>query len=474
MKTRFDDRIRNFSLPISAPETPGTALSRRALLGILTAGAFVAFPRAARAGACSAGAFAHEVLITSLSFFPDGNTLISAGRDSFVKFWTIPAGALFRTIATDAIPTQVAVSPSGNLIAVAMQSGHLELWPADGSTRHSLVGHTDTVNGVAFTPDGGQLVSVSADRTTKIWSAEDGKLVRSFSDTGVMTQVAVPRAQVTGRGRAPQRRLVTAGTQIYVRSLSTGAIQQTVPGQTFALSADGTLLAAHDAAKAYMYTFPRLGLLVSVAEEQSANSMSFSADKTRLAIAYSGLSPRLDTAPDLTLAAQLQWNGDPSLSTAMDPQNRFLALSAGRNIYLYGLSNGAPVAVCFMDIAASAPSSNGLQYITSGTLYTLACGESIPFGYACSCNCVPGECPCVYDTGCGCDSDTGCSCDSNAPCSCDSNTGCSCVGNVGCSCDSDYGCGCVDDFGCGCDGDIGCGCDGDIGGGCGCDGDLGA
>jgi len=429
----------------------------------------VRFPRAAHADTCSAGAFAHESAITSLSFFPDGNTLISAGGDSFVKFWTIPNGALFRTVATAALPTQVAVSPDGNAIAVAMQGGQLELWSAQGVLRSSLTGHTDKVNAVAFTPDGGQLVSVSLDRTTKTWSVAQGKLLRSFSDSDVMTQVAIPHARMVARGGPTQRRwLVTAGTQLYVRLFSTGAVQQSAPGQVFALSSDGALMTAHDAASLYLYTFPGLRRLVTVAEQQSANAISFSADGTRVAVAYPSLAARLYSAPDLNLIAQMPTNGDPAASTAMDPQNRYVAIAAGRNIYVYGLSTGAQVPVCLMDIAASAPSASGLQYITAGTLYTLGCGESFPSGYACSCDCVPGDCPCVYDTGCSCDSDTGCACDSNPTCSCDSNSGCSCVGNVGCSCDGDFGCGCVDDSG------GGCGCDGDMGGGgCGCDGDQG-
>jgi WD40 repeat protein len=466
MKPRFDDRIQNFPLPPNT--TP--CLTRRTLLGLLTAGAFAGLPRTARAQACSTGAFAHELPIASLSFFPDGNTLISAGQDRLVKFWTIPAGALFRSVTTDAVPVQLAVSPEGRWIGVAMQGGLLEIWSADGQKRRSLVGHSGTVNGVAFTADGAKLVSVSQDHTTRVWSVVEGKLLRTFSDTDAMNQVAVPAAgRVMARGRSPAQRgvLVTAGTQVYRRLLSSGAIQQTAPGTAFALSPDGQLLAAHDATRLYVNAFPSLSPLASLVDKQAATSLAFSADNKLLAVAYSDTAPRLYSAPDLTPIAQLQANGGPSLATVMDPQNRYVAVASDRNIYLYSLPAGAPLAICFMDLACSAPSSSGLQYFEGGMLYTLGCGESIPVGFACSCNCVPGNCPCVYDTGCACDSDTGCSCVSDTGCSCDSDTGCSCVGNVGCSCDSDYGCGCVGDSGCGCDGDVG------SGGGCGCDGDLG-
>ena len=100
-RKRFEDRILGFPLPPDqAGETPsvsavergpdGWRLTRRSLMGLIAAGAFAGLPRLARAQTCSAGAFAHQALLESLSFFPDGNTLVSAGRDSFVKFWTIP------------------------------------------------------------------------------------------------------------------------------------------------------------------------------------------------------------------------------------------------------------------------------------------------------------------------------------------------------------------------------------------------
>jgi hypothetical protein len=43
--------------------------------------------------------------------------------------------------------------------------------------------------------------------------------------------------------------------------LASGAIQQTAPGQAFALSPDGQLMAAHDATRLYMDAFPSLSPL---------------------------------------------------------------------------------------------------------------------------------------------------------------------------------------------------------------------
>jgi WD40 repeat protein len=502
MKKPFEDRISGVSLPPqTAGDVPGVSsvargpegwkLTRRSVMGLLAAGGFAGLPRAAGPSPCAAGAFAHQIQIHSLGFFPNGKTLISAGRDRLVKFWTVPEAALFRSLVAEDVPFQVAVSPDGSQIAVGMDNGHLELWSADGVTRRALAGHSGAVNGVAFTPDGGQLVSVSSDRSTKVWSVADATLVRSFADNDLMLHVAIPSGQrriQAGQKQTPgpsqpaaQRRLMlTSNGQLYLRMLATGAIAKAVPGMAFAVSPNGQFVAAHDGVRLYMYGFPGMTTLVSVVEKRTAMSLAFSADGKRLSIAYADAPARLYSAPDLTLLREMEANDGPCDSTAMDPQNGYMAVASGKSIRLYKLPAGDRVSVCFMDIAASSPGCRGTQYGLGGIVYTVGCGTGFPGDAVCTCNCVPGNCPCVFDTGCGCDgdipcpcdSDTGCGCDYQPTCSCDSDTGCMCVGDIGCNCDFDFGCGCVDDWGCGCDGDFGCGCDGDYWG-CDCDGDFG-
>jgi WD40 repeat protein len=502
MKKGFEDRIIGVPLPPRAEgEAPGVSaiersrdgwrLTRRDLVSLLAAGAFAGLPRTARAS-CATGAFAHQIQVVSLSFSPDGQTLVSAGSDGYVKFWSLPSGALYRSVAAGQKPVQVAVSPDGSQIAVAMNNGGLELWPFAGGTPRELKGHTAAVEGVAFTPDGSQLVSVGLDRTTKVWSVANATLVESFADSSdVMLHAAVPRTARRRTGAAPGRDaarpsvaspayLATSGAQVYLRSLQTGAIMQAVAGKAFALSPDGQFLAAQDGTKLYMYSLPNLVLNTFLVDKQSASSLSYSADGKLLAVAYTNAAAQIYSAPDLTLKVQTGAGAGPSYATAMDPQNKYLAVAAGRSIQLYQLPAASLLPTCFMDLAASAPGCSGIQYRYGGVVYTVGCGVALPSGAVCTCDCVPGGCSCVSDNGCGCDADVGCACDSDVGCSCvsdtgcacDSDVGCDCVGDVGCSCDSDYGCGCVDDTGCGCDGDSGgCGCDGDSG--CGCDGEFG-
>ena len=206
MIEKFHDRISDFPVPAkSAGEIP-LILTRRGIVGLLAAGAVGMFPRTARGAACSTcptGAYAHEILLASLSFSPDGKTLINRGTDMFLKFWSMPGGALFRTVTTVNVPYRVAVSPDGNWIAVGMAHGNLDLWTASGQGPTALTGHTDTVGAVAFAPNSQSLASASLDHTTRIWSVKTGALLNSFTDsTDAMNTVAV----------APEGRyLVTSG-----------------------------------------------------------------------------------------------------------------------------------------------------------------------------------------------------------------------------------------------------------------------
>ena len=484
MSERFQDRLSDFPLPAkntgerpriyaAARGTGGRILTRRSLVGLLAAGTAGVFPRAARgaacSGACSTGAFAHEILLASLSFSPDGKTLITAGQDLFVKFWTVPNGALFRTISTVDVPYRLAVSPDGNWIAVGMAHGNLQLWSADGQSQRALAGHTDTVGAVAFAPNSQTLVSASLDHTTKIWSVKSGALINSFTDgTDAMNTVAV----------APQGRfLVSSGSQVYLRLLSNGQILQSRAGNTFAISPGGDLLATHDGEQLYLAAFPSLDPIAAVAERQTATSLEFSANGKLLAASYGNPPARLFSVPSLALLREMEANEGLSLSLDMDSMVNNLAVASGKSIRLYSLPAGGREPVCFMDLAASSPAASGIQYTRKGVSYTVPCICPIPPGAVCACNCVPGNCPCVADTGCGCVSDTSCGCVSDSGCDCVSDTGCGCVSDVcdcvsdyGCGCVSDAGCSCVSDTGCGCVSDSGCGCDGDTG--CGCDGDA--
>ncbi len=56
-----------------------------------------------------------------------------------------------------------------------------KLWDAvTGALIRTFEGHSDQVRSVAFSPDGSRVLSGSADNTIKLWDAATGALIRTF------------------------------------------------------------------------------------------------------------------------------------------------------------------------------------------------------------------------------------------------------------------------------------------------------
>ncbi|MFM8893405.1 MAG: WD40 repeat domain-containing protein [Planctomycetia bacterium] len=153
----------------------------------------------------------HRGGITAVAFHPDGQRLLSAGRDGTLRGWSLPpqpprvasqAGAAVLDIAivpggqlavvagADAVrvvDTQnfqplrdlpgpqpatgaVAVTADGSLAAVADAAGGVRLHQvSDAAARGRVAGHDGVIHDVAFLPDGKGLVTAGADGSVRRW-----------------------------------------------------------------------------------------------------------------------------------------------------------------------------------------------------------------------------------------------------------------------------------------------------------------
>jgi WD40 repeat protein len=131
----------------------------------------------------------HTGAVTSVSFSPDGKSLLSGGGEfnepGELKLWDARTGQEKLTLKghTGEVHS-VCFSPDGKSLLSGGGSrggdfgkpGELRLWDArTGQEKLTLQGHTDDVNSVCFSPDGKSVLSGSRDKTVRLWDARTGQ-----------------------------------------------------------------------------------------------------------------------------------------------------------------------------------------------------------------------------------------------------------------------------------------------------------
>ena len=126
---------------------------------------------------------AHEDIVYSVVFSPDGTTVASGGRDKTVCMSdTITGKHKNRLIGHKDTISSVAYSPDSKTIASASYDKTVRLWDADtGQCQNTFTGHKDTISSVAYSPDGKTIASASYDKTVRLWDADTGELKYSLT-----------------------------------------------------------------------------------------------------------------------------------------------------------------------------------------------------------------------------------------------------------------------------------------------------
>lgn len=162
----------------------------------------------------------------------------AGGQDAVVRLWSLEAGELLQEFHGHGdLATAVAWNGSG-LLASGSTDRTARLWSLDtGVVTQTLVGHGGPVDGVTFSGD--SVVTASADRTVRWWSATDGEATHSHPLEHPLVSCTADRS-----GRI----VATGGTGGDVTVFIDEIVERSIPGAhqgpIFAveLSADGTEL----------------------------------------------------------------------------------------------------------------------------------------------------------------------------------------------------------------------------------------
>lgn len=137
----------------------------------------------------------------------------------------------------------VAITPDGQILTSGSEDKTIKIWSlGDGKLLRTLAGHADTVRAIAISSDGQTLVSGSSDKTIKIWRLDTGKLLRTLS--GHADSVWSIAISPDGQSLAS-----ASGDKIEIWNLNNGKLLSTLSGHTsrvisIAISRDGQTLAS--------------------------------------------------------------------------------------------------------------------------------------------------------------------------------------------------------------------------------------
>lgn len=128
----------------------------------------------------------HIDAVYALAFTPDGARLLSGAADRTVKVWDVASGRRLYTLGQplDGLNT-IAVHPSGKMVAAGGLDKTIRVWSLgenSGTLLNSLIAHEDAILKLVYSPDGKVLVSTAADRSIKVFKAEDLTEIKVFAN----------------------------------------------------------------------------------------------------------------------------------------------------------------------------------------------------------------------------------------------------------------------------------------------------
>lgn len=106
--------------------------------------------------------------ITAVAFLADGNRIASGSWDETVRVWNVRTGEAHTIGENCSCIVRLATSNSGDRIAASSLDGRIRVWDVE-TGRSRTIGQCDGVNAISFTADDQSLVTGSDDGAVRLW-----------------------------------------------------------------------------------------------------------------------------------------------------------------------------------------------------------------------------------------------------------------------------------------------------------------
>jgi WD40 repeat protein len=131
----------------------------------------------------------HLAVVTSLSFAPDGKSLVSGSADLTARLWDAESGKerwSYRSSRVNFGWVTVVFAPDGKTVGASGWDGLVRLLDAEsGKERVPLSGHLGYVTRLTVSPDGRSVFTGSEDNSLRQWDLSSGKEVRTLKAPGI-------------------------------------------------------------------------------------------------------------------------------------------------------------------------------------------------------------------------------------------------------------------------------------------------
>ncbi|MEM1135721.1 MAG: TIR domain-containing protein [Bacteroidota bacterium] len=112
----------------------------------------------------------HEDDVMDGAFSPKGDTIVTAGWDKQLIFWS-PSGKILLKLKDNSKIRIVTYSPDGKWIITANDAKDICIWDNTGKLKKRITAaHMDKITALEFAPNSNSFLSTSADKTATIWS----------------------------------------------------------------------------------------------------------------------------------------------------------------------------------------------------------------------------------------------------------------------------------------------------------------
>ncbi|MEH2253156.1 nSTAND1 domain-containing NTPase [Nostoc sp.] len=271
----------------------------------------------------------HTDPINDLNFSPDGQMLVSVSGDMTIKLWSLKKSKLYKNIQEKNKVVKVRFIDNQTIV-YALDDGTIKFRKVSGESTNFQERHSGVIERLALSPDGKILASASVDRTVKLWSLKNGRLLQTLKGH---------ESAVTDVSFSPNSKMiVSASNDRSIRIWKLDNQMPTIQGSSLSFSPDSQMIATGQGKKIKLwYQNGKLQKVFPEGHRLPITKISF-APNGKLIASGSGDGIVKLWYLDGRLFATLKGHRNLVTSVSFSPSGKIIATaSRDRTVKLWGL-----------------------------------------------------------------------------------------------------------------------------------------